>query len=190
MQNEKTMRMFIAVDLPHAIIEEVQRIQRYFKKKNLFDGRYPNENVTHLTLKFLGNVSQNIVPDIRSALREISAVPMQATLDSVQFFGDAQDMKVIFIKIKSPFLQSFAQSIDLALMPWCALEKRDFVAHVTVARVNKIFNTERTVDAIHACNVNPLSFAIDSFVLKESILLPAGPEYHEIERYVLRKDNE
>ena len=58
------MRCFIALDLPREAIKRIEEIQELIKKKNLFAGKFTESDNLHLTLKFLGEISEEQIREI------------------------------------------------------------------------------------------------------------------------------
>ena len=56
------MRCFIALDLPVEIIKEIKKIQKELPE---FIGKKTESENLHLTLKFLGEVSEEKIKEIR-----------------------------------------------------------------------------------------------------------------------------
>lgn len=178
-------RLFVAVDLPPSVIHEIERAQRYFKKKDLFEGRYPESAAMHLTLEFIGEVPEQQLPDIQSALRSIHAEKLTARLDAVSFFGDPENIKIIFIGVTGDGVNELAHIIAQQLSPCVAQEKDQFVAHLTVARVKRVYDAPALHEAIELFLPQQIVFRLDSFVLMESELASDGPTHYIIERYAL-----
>lgn len=182
---EETARLFIASELPNEVKQEMVRIQDYFKKNGLFEGRYQDLKAMHLTLKFLGDVPIKQIPAIQEALRIIRMGPLMMGLDDIHFFGAPQFMQVLFVNLICPELPELVRALDAVLHDFVTPEEREYVAHLTIARVKKVLNSERLQEAIAQCQVNQLQFTVDSFALKSSILSSDGPEHTDIERYSL-----
>ena len=72
MNSEQTawIRAFIAVRLPAEVRVAVERVQRELKAAVRGNAvRWTPSEQIHLTLKFLGNVAADSLPDLESALR-------------------------------------------------------------------------------------------------------------------------
>jgi RNA 2',3'-cyclic 3'-phosphodiesterase len=183
-------RLFIAVDLPIRVVQEIIRIQNIIKKEVLFEGKFINPEQIHLTIKFIGEVSIKQLPAIEKSLDKIISGTMEAQLGILDVFSVNNRVKIIFISIICPQLTQFVQKVERAVLPWSLAENNSFVNHVTIARVKKIENTnkKRLLDLLHSIMVKPLQFTIDSFVLKESILSEQGAIYIDKAIYKLNDD--
>lgn len=179
------MRLFVAVEMPDVIIREMKRLQNALRDLEICHGTYVGEQGMHLTLKFLGDVSEQQMPGIDSALAGIRAMPIQARVGHVDTFIAGQKITVIYVSLVCPELISLAHKIDQALLPWFAKEARPFVPHLTLMRVKSVHDRERLLHALNKMKVHDTSFEIDSFVLKQSVLTQQGPEYTDVRRYAL-----
>jgi len=180
-------RLFIAVETTSAVTKEIRRIQKFLKKEEVFSGRYVEPHNAHITLKFLGDVDEVLVPVIQNKLKIINHRPMHAHLGKLGLFKSSANntVRVIFLSIDCLGLADLAKKIDDVLADLFTPECRPFVSHLTIARVKEIADYDILADIIHQFHVEPIAFEITSFVLKESDLSSEGPTYTEIERYKL-----
>lgn len=185
-ESEDMIRLFIAVELPSYIKEEVIRLQKNLMDKRVLIGNYPKPDAMHLTLKFIGNVEQNKIPLIQQALRSVESIRMHARITGLMFFGNFRFPKVVYVALDCPQLQALVDDIDNNIKELCASEEREFKPHVTITRVKEIIDYQTFVDWIENTPVEPLSFDIESFVLMQSNLNSSGPIYTPIERYIFK----
>lgn len=185
-KKDNIKRLFIAIELPENVKKEINRIQCLLKQKDLFSGNYVDSQHAHLTLTFLGDVDESMIPEIKKRLQSIEYRPMKARLSNLDFFKSrAKTPKVIFINVECPELVDLAKQIDDALSGLFAPESRPFVTHVTIARIKGICDYAAFSDFIKTVNVESLEFDITSFIIKSSILTSNGPIYSDIEIYTL-----
>lgn len=188
-------RLFIAVELPQPVIDEVVRIQSYLKKRNVFEGTYTHQGGMHITLKFLGDTSPQTLAQVTQALSAFSASSahtreqknIQARLGSFSVFAVGQESKILFLHVHCPELTLLAARLDDLLAPWYAKEERPFVAHVTLARIKRVADREKFFAVLEEFAVKKIDFTIDRFVLKKSELTPDGPLYTDIATYGPKK---
>jgi 2'-5' RNA ligase len=185
-ESEDMIRLFIAVELPSYIKEEVIRLQKNLMDKRVLIGNYPKPDAMHLTLKFIGNVEQNKIPLIQQALRSVESMRMHARISSLMFFGNFRFPKVVYVALDCPELQALVGAIDNNLKKLCVPEEREFKPHVTITRVKEMIDYQTFVDWIENTRVEPLSFDIESFMLMQSKLNSSGPIYIPIERYIFK----
>ena len=172
------MRCFIGIDLPNVAIKEIQKIQK--KLEPNFTGRLTSSENLHLTLKFLGEIEEDAINDVKKRLPSITHPPFELTLKDVGVFSQ-KFIKIIWMKVSDVPLQPL---VDNCLKNIFKLENR-FMGHITIARVRSLADKKSFLQLINATTVNEVSFMVKDFYLKESILTPDGPIYKDIDRYKL-----
>jgi 2'-5' RNA ligase len=73
-------RLFIAVDLPSSVRGELIDVLSSFEGFKL---KLVSPELIHITLKFLGEISDDMVPDIASSLDGIECMPFNANIKGV-----------------------------------------------------------------------------------------------------------
>jgi 2'-5' RNA ligase len=187
MKLDKVKRLFIAVEITPSVVKEVKRIQQFLKKEEVFHGRYVDADKAHITLKFLGDIEESKIPIIQKRLRTIKHQPMKAHLGKLDLFKstNTNEVRVIFLSIVCPELAEIAKKIDETLTGLINHETRAFTSHLTIARVREIADYDILGDILDQLKVEPITFDINSFVLKQSKLSSDGPIYKDIECYKL-----
>jgi 2'-5' RNA ligase len=178
-------RLFIAVELPSDVKYELSRIGKIFQKSFVVIGNYPQSEAMHLTLKFIGDVSEERIADIQTRLREITNESMHAQLALLKVFGNPRFPKVLYVDVECPQLKEFVHRLDDALKDFCEPEEREFKSHLTIARVKQTLDSEGLLELLDKTYVHPLSFVIDHFILMKSDLTSEGPIHTTLERYAL-----
>jgi RNA 2',3'-cyclic 3'-phosphodiesterase len=142
------MRLFVALDLPdqarNAITDFTSRMRRCFPAAH-----WVRVEGIHVTLKFIGEVSEDLWPPITEALARVkSAAPVNLEFSGTGFFPDAKRPRVLWISIQaSPNLTEIAANIDARLGKLgIPQETREFRPHLTLARLD---NT-RGIEKLHA----------------------------------------
>ena len=67
---ENTQRLFIAIEIPRAVKRELADLPKSFIPREYERVRWIGEEAMHLTLKFLGDVPIDQIPDIKAALEQ------------------------------------------------------------------------------------------------------------------------
>jgi 2'-5' RNA ligase len=194
------MRIFIALDIDDAIR---QRIQRFMEGVSGFapDARWVRPESLHVTLKFVGERSNESVEEIKRALSGIRAEPIEISFRGYGFFPTAKATRVFWVGIESgPKLSSLAKAVDDATFA-LGIPKDDhpYTAHLTLARgggrsgapsrrkedaPNK--NFQRLQEKLAA--LPPPDFGTmtaHEFFLYESQLSPGGSRYTKIGSFPL-----
>src|ERR1700683_4485522 len=106
------MRIFIALDIDDAIR---QRIHRFLEGVSGFapDARWVRPESLHVTLKFIGEKSEEEVEKIKRALKTIEAGAVEINIRGYGFFPTALAPRVFWIGIEAgPNLSSLAATVD------------------------------------------------------------------------------
>lgn len=173
------MRTFISIDMPEQVKKEIKKIQdslpEFFGKKTEF------ENL-HLTLKFLGEISDEKLKKVRERLREIKYKKFETEINEIGVFSE-KFVKIIWLHLSN--CDELQKQIDEKLKELFELERR-FMSHLTVARVKNIEDKKKFLQELKKIKIPKSKFVVESFNLKKSTLTPEGPVYEILESYELR----
>jgi RNA 2',3'-cyclic 3'-phosphodiesterase len=164
------VRAFISLDLPQEILEEIEKIQKKIKEKNLIEGKFTEKENIHLTLKFIGEISEEKILEIKNALSKIDYRKFKVKLGNLGFFSN----RILWVELLGEDIFNLQKEIDEKLK---SKEER-FMSHITIARIKKIINKSEIKNI--KINYDKSSNEIKSFSLKKSTLSPVGPIYEEI----------
>lgn len=173
------MRLFIAIELPEEVKEELIRLQNEFSGL----GKINFVRAFHLTLKFLGEVPDEKVSKIKERLKGISFEPFKVKLSNVGAFPNENYIRVIWVGLESEKINELQKKIDDCLEGLFEKEKR-FSAHVTLGRVKLISDKQKLKDKLKK-EVKDLGFPVNKFKLIKSELKSDGPVYSDLEVYCL-----
>ncbi|MEM2089521.1 MAG: RNA 2',3'-cyclic phosphodiesterase [Candidatus Pacearchaeota archaeon] len=177
------MRTFIAIDLPGNVKDELVKVQEQFK--SIVRAKFVEKENFHLTLKFLGELSDYQVNQVKEALRKIKFEKFQATLGSCGFFSPSF-IRVLWVALepRDKFFE-LHKKIEEALSSLnLKKENGKFESHVTLARIKSI-EKEKFLRKIKEVEVKPLVFDVKAFSLKKSTLTEKGPIYEDILKFGL-----
>ena len=130
------MRIFIALDIPGDIRSRM--LQYMDRARGLApEARWVRKEGLHVTLKFIGEVSDLKVQEVKSSLATVKAVPFAISLAGVGFFPSPKSPRVFWIGVKGgPTLAELAMAVDDATHKLgIPREERAFSPHLTLARV-------------------------------------------------------
>jgi len=171
-------RLFIAVDLPETIKENLESMSF-----GIPGAKWVSPEQLHLTVRFVGEVDGAMFRDIKNVLDEVSMASFSLQLKGVGYFPPRGAPRVLWIGLeKSGPLQLLRKKIDSALLRIrVEPEGRKFAPHITLARlrnspVQKIANF---LSGNGLFSQEP--FQVEDFKLYSSILSPKGA-YHKVER--------
>ncbi|MBN2375750.1 MAG: RNA 2',3'-cyclic phosphodiesterase [Sedimentisphaerales bacterium] len=141
-----SIRCFIAVELEESVKVELGRMQKRLAKQlrgNEFGINWVKPERIHLTLKFLGDVDETLVPEICSAVSEAAEHfgPIEIELSGLGCFGpNNRPARVLWAGIVTgaEVLGELAGAIDmnLGLLDF-GQERRKFSPHLTLARIKQ-----------------------------------------------------
>lgn len=177
------MRIFISIEIPKEIKEEIVKIQDSLKKQNLFKGKFTKKENLHLTLKFLGEVETNKIENIKNKLEKISFKQFYTQIDHIGLFSE-KFIRIVWLGFSGKEITELQKEIDEILYPDFEKENR-FMGHLTIARVKDVNDRNKLIDFIYNNKIKVLRFKVKSFSLNQSILKPEGPEYKEIKKFNL-----
>lgn len=176
------MRLFVAVNIPEELKDKIAEVQSRLKKVPLDIRWVDNENF-HLTLKFLGEVSDQKRESVISA---VSKAVKGFGVFSVSFYGlgvfpNINRPRVVWVGVKEgeTKLKELAARIDNELLQYdFEKEKRDFSGHLTLGRVRSLKNISDLSKKIPAYEKTDFgSFAAANVDLMQSNLSPKGARY-------------
>lgn len=184
MKKENLTRCFIALDLPRNVINEIRKIQKLIKDKKLFDGKIVDSEDLHLTLKFLGEIDEKKINEVKEKLEEIKFDDFEVKLGKIGVFPSKYNsyIKVIWIELRGKFLFELQKEIDESLSDLFEKERR-FMGHITIARVKRVYDRNGFLEYLSKLKIPEMKFNVESFFLKKSELFDSGPIYEDIREY-------
>ena len=203
------MRAFIAIDLPNEVREALAHRQRAIREvaeqRSRKAIRWTRPEGIHLTLKFLGEISEGKVADVANALRSLGDFdPFRLAIAGVGFFPSRGQPRILWAGLDAPGqLGELAARIESAMEPLgFEREARAFTPHLTLARINGRLNPAEVEAMLMAGGQNALgsesastgertdcSFEVSEFFLFESRLHPSGAEYRKVMRFPAPREN-
>lgn len=138
------------------------------------------ENI-HLTMKFLGDVREELLGELVSLVEGVSFSPFRMELRGVGAFPNLRRPRVIWAGITRGVdeLTGIFESLESGLAGMgFSPERRRFSPHITLVRVRSGRNRERLVREILGHADDEFGDMEVKFVrLKKSVLTPRGPVY-------------
>jgi 2'-5' RNA ligase len=129
------MRLFIALDIPGKIRAH---LREYVERGRILapEARWARPEGQHVTLKFIGEVSDAKVQEIKAALTSVKAAPFAVKFEGVGFFPSPKSPRVFWIGVEGgPALSQLAGMIDHATEKLgIPKEERAYSPHLTLAR--------------------------------------------------------
>lgn len=167
------MRVFIAIDLPEEVKKKIQDIQ---EKLPEFSGKLTELENLHLTLKFLGEVDEGVVEQVKKELSEIKFKKFEAEIDLLGFFTPAF-VKIIWLHVSN--CEEIQHEIEEKIKKMFKPEAR-FMSHLTIARVKNVKDKRIFASELKSVDFEKIKFKVSDFKLKSSELTPEGPVYSNL----------
>lgn len=172
------MRAFIAIEIPSEVKEELGFIQNKLKEFGL-EARYPPLSNLHITLKFLGNIEEDKLPQIKKLLEEISFNSFSIELTYLGGFPDLRRPRILWVGLKpQEKLKSLMERIEEKLKEaGFTEEKREPSFHITLARIKYFHNIHLIKEKLTQVKVKNLNWQIERIGFFKSTLTPQAPIY-------------
>lgn len=181
------LRLFVAVDIPESHKLSIEKaIQKL--RFALPDARWvPREN-WHCTLKFLGEVSDERIQEVREITGEASsrARPLTSRLTAVGAFPRGRRVRVIWVGIEDAAneLSYLAMRLEKKLgKAGFRQESRKLTPHITIARLREPLPIGDLIEESGPYSLSEAPFEIVEAVIYRSHLSPRGASYEPLERF-------
>jgi 2'-5' RNA ligase len=182
-------RAFIAIDLSEELIRKIHEISTGLHERlgDLPVRWIPAENV-HLTLKFLGDVSETNVERLAEIIRRVAQAHdcFEISVGSLGVYPNARRPRVIWLGVEAPqALLSIQRGIDQETSRLgYETKEQDFSPHLTIGRVSRgadYRELKAISGSLEAETVGFLGAArVEQVNLYRSDLKPTGAEYSVI----------
>jgi 2'-5' RNA ligase len=168
------IRLFAALPIPPEIGRVLQS-----RQAGIEGARWRPLESLHVTLRFFGDVRQDVARDLDAALLGVQARPFEIALEGAGAFGEGVDVHAIWAGVaENAELRRLAEACETAarrvgLRP----EKRNYRPHVTLAYLRRADPAEVAawIQANNLLKSPPIPVA--SFGLYSSILGGEGSHY-------------
>jgi len=194
-KNEE-IRTFLALDPPENIKEQIFSIYSPLKNKYNFHIKWiPVQNL-HITVKFLGNVSNSLLKKIIQRFNSLNLnLNINLVLNTCGVFPVKGIPRILWVSfIEKPVDNKLFQLNQLVEKEMNNLgfahEKRGFKPHITIARFKfkerpnaDEFNRFLNKLKLNLEQISEISFKIDNLSLFKSELTPKGAIYSIIEQF-------
>lgn len=175
------IRSFVAFDISEAMV-----LNNFSKVQNVLLGTGADikivkpENI-HMTLRFLGDITQEMVDQIHSEMEQVQFTPFEFKIEGIGVFPNPKHISVIWAgisqganELRTIFDQLEPRLHTLGFKP----DYKGFSPHLTIARVRTGRNKDALADQLE--NLEGFEFGLvnaECLRLKKSVLTPQGPIY-------------
>ena len=178
------IRAFAAIPLPEAVTDALEAVQG-----DLRVGQPVLPEHMHVTLVFLGEIREPVLDEVHDAFEDMRAPAFDIRLRGLGFFGRAAPRSIHAAVEESPSLRHLQAKLEQAARgAGVEVERRQFVPHVTIARLKARREEAAEVADFVARRslVQPPPFRVEAFHLVRSILGRDAPVYDDLATYPLR----
>lgn len=175
------IRAFVSIDVENPrVLSEITSVTSTLI--NLGGDLKPvqRENI-HLTLKFLGYISESKVAEIQRSLSTLKFHPFEMEIKGAGAFPSLGRINVIWVGIKkgwSEIQNIYRETEKMFGDLGFAKENRLFAPHITVARVRSAKNRLEITDFLKSLDEKSFgSVQVEKVRLKQSTLSSLGPRY-------------
>ncbi|MBN1176742.1 MAG: RNA 2',3'-cyclic phosphodiesterase [Dehalococcoidales bacterium] len=189
------IRSFIAIELSGEIKQELARLEENLKLGSRAPVRWVDPNIIHLTLKFLGDIDENITGRIAAVMEEAAGGvhPFQLKITGLGVFPNPRRVQVVWVGLTGELdkLGGLQKTIESGLVPLGFMaEKRPFTPHITIGRVRERARPEERQDLgrlIEGMDFETASsLNVDAVNLMKSQLTREGPIYTRLNSIELK----
>lgn len=179
-------RIFVALNVPDEAKNKLFNIvYQLHPDKNL---NWEKKEKIHLTLKFVGDIDDELLPEIKNDLKFLQEYETQKLqITGFGFFFRFKEPKILWAGLKfSNELKLIAKRLDDYFTKFgIEKENREFKPHLTLMRI-KNNPGDSFINKFKNSKFEPIDFQCDSISLIKSELNPSGSVYTEIKKYKLR----
>lgn len=177
------MRLFVAVPVPSEIQTYLHSIQK------LVGGSLMSPRVTwtgefHITLQFLGECTVSQGALLKKNLAEIRFEPFSLTIKNMDIFKNNSDT-VLWIGLQeSKHILDLSAQVRYKTTELGFQAEKDFIPHVTVARIRGGGIPAEVINEIKALAIQPASFSVNQFMLMQSTQTRDGSVYSTLATFL------
>ena len=172
------MRIFIAIEMPEKIKERLREIQEEFKDS----GKITFAKDFHLTLRFLGEISEMKLERIKNRLNGLSFKEFKLNLNEFGVFPSRDFIRILWVGVSPERkVKELQVRVDERLRDMFGVGQ-DFRGHVTLGRVKFIKDKKEFLDKFDKLKIKE-EFNVENIKLFESVLGEKGYEHKVLEVY-------
>lgn len=183
------VRAFIAIDVSEDVRSRLVAVQSYLAKTGNQLKLVEPENL-HLTIKFLGEIQEEKVPEIVEEMKKaVSGIsPFEIHIAGVGVFPDQHYVRVVWAGVSAggERVVEIQRKIDTGLNSIGFSPERDFHPHITLARVKFIRERAKFMEFLKEAQKADFGVTrVEAILVKQSTLTPKGPIYSDLAKVPL-----
>lgn len=181
------IRLFVALKIPDVVKSEIFK-HCYAAVESPSDYRWEDKDKVHLTLKFIGEVKEELLPQITDELEFVKNYSaFDCKVSRFGFFFRENQVKILWCNVETDeSIDSLVDELNDRLKKYdIEVEKRKFKGHLTLLRIKKQVS-ENFIKRFKECSFDPVKFNANEIALIQSVLKPSGSEYKVLKIYELK----
>lgn len=174
------IRTFLSLNTEVSIRPGMAEIQKEVMEQLAgYKVRWEDPERFHLTLRFLGDIDEEKVPDLKTVLGRLKFdfEDIVFSVRGIGFFPDSKYPNVVYLDLdeKGDNTEKLVGFIDRIIFNFGVKPDKKFVPHITIGRFkkDKRIKLEKNV----AAAFQPFSIRFDSFYLMQSLLQKEGSKH-------------
>ena len=187
-RDSEKLRVFVAIELPGEVKTEFADLVSEIDALGMRGVRTVRHNGVHLTLKFLGDVSVELIPKIQSAMDDVASqtAPFDLSLGDAGVFPNPSAARVLWVGVAGDFerLNRLRQDVERNMSDLgFRRERRRFNPHITAGRIRDNVSRpdrKRVTDTLLSHEYARPPIRVESVSLIQSVLRPDGAIYEPI----------
>lgn len=176
------LRLFVGIELPESLKQLLAELREDYP-----GARWHEPEQYHLTLNFIGGVSEEHAQRIAAALEGVSSSHFTLAVQGVGYFGTSQRPSILWAGLApSVPLYQLQKTVEQRLLPLgLMVEDRPYTPHITLARVKR--EVPLPVFLQRHAQLSLPAFQVDHICLFLSSGGDQGVRYEVVERFRLSK---
>ena len=186
------IRAFIAIEIAPATVQQIAAAIEPLRPR-IKGIRWVALTNFHLTVKFLGNITESQIAPIGQTLTDALRPFQRSTINAkgLGVFPSVKRPRVLWVGLVGGQLTALAAAVETALIPLgFARELKNFTPHLTIGRWRQAERPDRALaqelENWTQCDFGPT--LVDEVILFESLLKPAGAIYNRLKVVTLEPD--
>jgi 2'-5' RNA ligase len=191
---EEILRLFIALELPLTIREEIAAFRSALQVRDM-KLKWEKVSNMHITIKFLGNTGKSALETIVNALSTCAAAHQEidGQLAELGFFPNVNRPRIVWIAPDQNSARRITgirdQMESLLQQSGFHREKRHFHPHITIARIKECSAPPIHFAARFQSSFPEIPFTMNRLILYRSTLTPEGAIYEPLRIFLLHTQN-
>tara|TARA_Y100000310_G_scaffold340946_1_gene438458 strand:- start:1777 stop:2310 length:534 start_codon:yes stop_codon:yes gene_type:complete len=174
------MRCFVGFQVGQEVKDKVYDVQRSFG--NLAKVKWTTKKNLHATLKFLGEIDEDKLEDVKEALSRIEFDAFKLKVGRIGVFPSWGNVKIVWLSLlPEKEIVALQQKVDGELLNLVGGDQ-NFQAHLTIGKIKQVKKKDEFIKKLKNIKVDG-SFDVNSFGLYKSVLSKDGAKHFLLEEY-------